>query len=588
MLDSWLASLAAGETPVVLTVLAAAALAALLFLALQRRAPGWILLLLGTLPIALVWVASPCNRIYSGHSFVHMSTLYQMLNGYYPPMNPILWGLPQLFPWAHLVPVAALADWLRISPTIGHPAINVLCAGATVVLFYRTAALVFEERTTCVFAVLLSVYSLSVFNSGPFVDLLRAVTSYEASDHRVVPPANFTNWSGMPIGLVFHALFYYALLRIFVAPPPRRRGHMLLAVAIPGAALAYPLMWPAMLAELATAAALVLALRGRAVLLPVLFSLGAAAAGSLPFLPYLQQLRTVLVGAALAGLPDSRPTSILIAPDLGSLELKLARLALYVLPIALVLLWQRSPLRELWRKRPLAVAILGGAAAVNAVMYVVLAISPPLANEYKFLIYASFALGLLAAPAVRALYVEQRVACFLLVACFLQPVAGLWLSLGAWSTCDREIDERADLQRRDPGPRALYEWIRTRTERDAAILDTTLEVPVFGQRQLFVGGGEWYQPGWTTSPHDLYVASSYPQRLVYERERLAEEIYAMTAEPVRATTLAELARATGRSDVFVVAREEITRRRMAATEGVEEVFANEVAAIYRLRKSGAF
>jgi hypothetical protein len=39
--------------------------------------------------------------------------------------------------------------------------------------------------------------------------------------------------------------------------------------------------------------------------------------------------------------------------------------------------------------------------------------------------------------------------------------------------------------------------------------------------------------------------------------------------------------------VFVVAREEPVRRRLAATAGLEEVFANDAAAVYRLRKEGS-
>ena len=586
MLDSLRASIAAGEPPIFVTVIAAALLAALLFLALRRRAPGWLLLLLGTLPFAAVWV-SPCNRIYSGHGFLHMSTLYQMLNGYYPPMNPILWGVPQLYPWAHLVPVAALADALRIPPTIGHPAINVLCACATLVLFYRTAALVVAERAARVLAVLLSVYSLTVFNQGPFVALLRVFTSYEAYDGRVLPPSNFTNWSGMPIGFVFHALFFWALLRIFVGPPPRWTGYVLLAVAIPGAAYGYPLMWPAMLAELCTAAALVLALRGLSAVRPVVSSLAAIAAGSLPFLPYMRQLGTGRSGASLLLFPHGRAATVMITPDLGYLELKLARVALYLLPLALVLLWKRSTLRALWHERPLALAILGGAVLVNVAMYVLLLVTPPLANEYKFMIYASFALGILAAPALHAVYVERRVACYLIVAAFLLPVTGNWLACGAWTACDREVEERVDLRRRDAEQQAVYDWIRTRTERDAAFVDTTLEVSMFGQRQLLVGTGDWYQPGWTTAPRDLYSASSYPPEVVRARERLVEELYLPTEEPVSRATLAELARMTGRSDVFVVARGEPARRRMAATPELEEVFANGAAAVYRLRKEGS-
>ena len=583
MLDSLRVSIAAGEPPVLVTVLAAAALAALLLLALRRRAPASLLLILGTLPFAVVW-SSPCNRIYSGHGFLHMSTLYQMLNGYYPPMNPILWDLPQLYPWAHLIPVAALVDWFRVPPTIGHPAINVLCACATLVLFYRAAALVFPgpDRTPRVFAVLLSVYSLTVFNQGPFVELLRTVTSYEAYDGRVLPPSNFTNWSGMPIGFVFHALFFYALLRVFVGPA-RVRGYVLLAVAIPGAAYGYPLMWPAMIAELCTAAALLLAYRRRSALVPVLSSLVAVAAGSLPFVPYMQQLGAARSGAAMLSA-ESHAATVLFTPDLGYLELKLARVALYLLPVALLMLWQRAKLRELWRERPLAVLILGGAAVVNVAMYVLLLVTPPLANEYKFLIYASFALGILAAPALHAIYVEHRAACFVIVACFLLPPTGNWLACGAWTACDRGVDERADLRRRDPGQDALYTWIRTRTDRDAAILDTTLEVPVFGQRQLFFGTGDWYQPGWTTSPHDLYAASRYPPELLSARERIVQEIYRPTADPVREDALAELARMTGTSEVFVVAREDPARRRLAATAGLEQVFANDAAAVYRLRK----
>ena len=190
-------------------------LAVALFWLLKIKANNLLLLLLGLLPIVIVYIINPYNRVYSAHGFMHMSFVYQIYNGIFPPQNPLIAGEDLLYPWGIHLLVAAIIKVTQISPSSIFALINVLSLLLTIVLVFKIAYLLFSSRLTAIFAVFLSVFGVTFFDRGAIATFLNYLTNISISEPRAIIGIKFTNMNAMPLGIMFFTLFIYALVSIF-------------------------------------------------------------------------------------------------------------------------------------------------------------------------------------------------------------------------------------------------------------------------------------------------------------------------------------------------------------------------------------
>lgn len=76
-------------------------------------------------------VLSPRLQI-SFHGYFHAGYVYQLLNGYVPPENPILPGYPANIYWLYHALIAALVNLFEIAPPVASLGINLLAAGLAI------------------------------------------------------------------------------------------------------------------------------------------------------------------------------------------------------------------------------------------------------------------------------------------------------------------------------------------------------------------------------------------------------------------------------------------------------------------------
>jgi hypothetical protein len=564
-------------------VLLAAAFAATPLVALRLNAKPWVLLLLGSLPALVLYVWNPCVRIYLAHGFYHTSIVYQILNGDVPPMNALLGGEPQLYPWAHALLTAGVVKGLHLPPPAAFAALNLLALLGTLVLVFRIAMLLSANRGAAVLAALLSVFGLTFLNQGPIASLAQRFTGPEIFEWRALVADKFTNVNAMPLGFLFFALFLHSILVLLCRPDAGRRHDAMLFLSVVGTGHLYPLFWTALVAAYVGLCAAVLSRRGREAWPAIGRTLFAVALGTVALLPYLRQLSSGKVGTSFVLLPGSgnRDASFVLAPSLEFVSLRALRAIVTLSPLAVLLAWKRRALARLWRSNPVGSLALAAVAATLVLLYILLSVTPSLANEYKYLMLACVPLGLFGGFALQAVRDRSGLVCFLLLAALLLPFGANWLGKFVWDTCTPLV-EGVHLRHRDPARDELYRWIGERTERDALFLDSELTVPVFGRRQLYIGLGDRFQEGWTVAPHDTLTALHYPPRVVDARTRLARNFYLPAVPEIHESVVAELRRTSGGRDVYVVARERTARSKLERSPAFEAVFENDVAAVHRL------
>ena len=556
-------------------------LVGVLLAAIRRDAKPWLFLLVASLPVILFYAIAPCWRIYSSHGFSHISITYQILNGQFPPMSSLLAGQPELYPWAHTLPVVGIVYLFRLAPSLAFALTNVLYLIGTLAIVYKSAGLLSSSRGAAVFSATLSVFGLSPFIGGPFADLLAGVMGSRILEWRALVAVKYTLTSAMPPGLMFFALFLYACLRIFSGAATKRH-HFMFFLSVVGTGYSYPLIFPALLACYGSICVVVVAAKRRAAWPLVGRTLLAVGGGLAALLPYFVLLgRPGSVLSLSEGASDGAGASLLLGPDWRLVVLKITRLTIYVLPLLLVLAWKRRILLDLWREKTTHSLILFATVTTTALLYVFLSVTPPLANEYKFLMLCYFPLGLLGGPVLNAVNSRQGIVCFLLLGAFMMPIISHWTWSLTWRDCDLGVVENARLRYDDEQRHALYEWIGTRTAPDAVFIDSQLDIPVFGRRQLYLGPAKEGLDGWVFLPELVLTSLHHSADLIRERKQIVRRIYSRP-DRIPETILADLSRTTDDKEVYVVVRNAHSRGLFSRARAFKKVFENEEAAIYQL------
>ena len=561
----------------------AAAMSVVFFAAVRRAASGYVLLLLGVVPSALVYAANPLHRVYSFHGFLHLSIVYRILCGSLPPEDPLFAGRPLLYPWGYHLTAAGLSRALDLSPAWVFALINLCSLLCCLVFLYRTAQRVTGDKETAVFAVLLSVYGLSFTSTAHLIGPVQRYLGIFLEFRGLPPSTYFTELQADGTGLAFYALFLLSLTGSLMSPR-FSLGDVMLVLALIGAGIFYPFYFVAALGSGLHAAALALALR-QISLRKAAIVCGLLVFAAIVVLPYLLALVAEKAPAGSIALVSSPAYAI------GKLRLYLMHVAVFVS----LMLIERGALLASWRARRIESGIILAAFVAASLLY--LLTRAPLADEFKFLTIAVVALGVLGAPAVRELHDAHPRIAACVITLFLVPFASHLVLTGfeTWTVTEPFTEQGTQIRATDPDQEALYSWIRNRAPCDAVFIDTRRAIAVFGERVLYVGLDDGERAphdaehprgmdGWKISARDvLTFIEAHPESEIARRSGLARAFYGASDDPVDASVLADIGRDIGDRPLHVVTRDAHSRAKLDRDPRFRAVFVVGALGVHRLQ-----
>ncbi len=496
------------------------------------------LVLLGISPLVLAYIYNPALRIYSVHGYMHASIVYQILNGNIPPMNPLFGATPLGYHWGYHYVAALVSTIFNVSPFYSFAAINIVSLFFSILLVYRISALFIKDEKANILSVLVSIYAISI--QGVISKILSVYAAFPGGwlfktsmENRAVPVfQKFYFSNGVPVGIVFYLLFLYSVIMIF------RRGnraayYILLFISI----LAGGFLYPGFLAGIIPSIAIIsfggfFFLRKQGGARRAVLILLSTASGIILLSPYLLPLLL-------------QQNTLLEIFNWPHVYLNAKRLLFVSLPILCVIFLNL----DFFKKKDIdknVLRILLAVMAVSGILY--LSMRLPLGNEYKLLILASVCLGIpggAAFSAARGRY--GKTATFAVLMLFILPL--LWEILYKPTKFGKGVlnckEKGRNVLYKNPAYEELYSWIRNNTPKDAVFIDSTLDVPVFGQRQLFTvflhGQSDMPAPiGYSSGFHSMVeiadglTVSGYSR---VQRNAAVEDIYSRNSKTLSEDTL---------------------------------------------------
>jgi len=566
-------------------IILSSALTMLLLSIIKIKASNWVLLPLGLITVVIPYLLNPYLRVYSSHGFMHLSIVYQIIDGNIPPNNTLLAGVPLLYPWGHHLLTALISSGFIISPQNVFALLNICSLMLTMILAYKTAKALYSNRIASVFAVLLSIFGITFVNKGPIAEGLYRFFSIPMFI-RPTPVLNkFMGINSNSLGLLFFALFLFSVIHIFSNLPHVRRYYCGLVCSVLGVGFFYPVYLPAIIAT-CFVSCIVIYFRQRGNALPKIVGMITCVALSIMvLLPFLIQIGSGKSEAAIVGL----------TLNFHQVYAKSVKYFLTVLPVSILLFAKRNALFSVYRTKANEIHILICAIISTALLYIF--VSAPLKVEYKYLILSCFSLGILSSICLQNLYTNHKVVSFLLISSFLIPMSYLILNDANandpyYHVLDEFIEDGMYLRHSDPSSNAMYTWIKNETEHTAVFIDTHTTIPVFAQRQLYVGldirRDNRLRPlahdGWGLSARTILKrVNGHPQKIIDDRKRAATKIYSDLGGKLSEDVFLELNR-IGDNDIYIVARDLQTNKRLLKDEHFNKVFAYNEMGIYKYRK----
>ena len=554
---------------------------ALLAIALTPSRPVWLrtVLLLAaglTWPLATALV-NPVFRILSNHGMVHAGIIYAVLRGGVPPEDPCFAGHVVNYYWTYHALLAGVVWVLRISPAWAVAMLNVACMVIALLLLRRAGAWVIGDDLGGAMGVTFALLSLPLL-----CHLVHPV--FPLSPLGIPILQKFCQANGMPPGLAAFALGLYSLLRVLGDPPRSPLSYLWLFAATLLAGVFYAPIWVGWVAIVYAASGAALLVRGRPLFGRAAAAVALVTAASLAALPVVR-----LMGA------DRNPdVGVGLAHDPANMLARAAQQFLPMVPFALVALWRRRDLRDLYRRNPVGTAVLAAVILTTGLLGVIVHV--PGETWYKWRALGLIALGLLVAEPMKQISLKARWAWYPLLVVFILP-AGIrpYRKITDWRVpIDPIVERGVSYQHGDPAEQRLYDWILADTPPDAIFIDTQLSVPVFGQRSLYAANdvreaalrqkltprGRIIDGYGYSGDVNMRVVKGYPPAEIDARMHLIAQLYAPAADlddDARRT----LARAALERPLYVVVRDPTLRPKFEALAGFQEAFASDRASVWR-------
>jgi hypothetical protein len=558
----------------------------LLFLSVVRLAYGLIyapnerprlLMICGLLIVASSFLINPDRRTISGHGGIQTGIVYQILNGCIPPDNPLLAGQPLRYPWGSHACVAAICRIFQITPGWSFIAVNLISLALCMVLIARIARCLVRDTAAQVYAVVVSLFTTTLF-SRPVLDILSNAVGYSLESRAMFAGQKFIKFTADPLGIVCFALAVYSLIRLVQGHHSRRYSVFLLAAAA-GCGLVYPLMYPAVCAGGGVVALYrvwegIRSRRFRWVpLMQILIPLGLS---MILVVPFLNMITGPEVGRKILVL---NPQWILRSGINAVIILG---------PITILILLAYRDLRCRWDPQAATVLML----VIVACLGCYLGMHMFNEAEYKFLILLDVGIGILGGLAVSSLRTRLRPAWMLVLLLGLaSPVAvafDLMIRPYSWSRTPQFLERGTTLYYFDPLEDELYRWIRDATPFNAVFMDTKLDIPYCGQRCLYLGWTGVLDPdriesGYNMSLQDLLERQSgYSPELLKRRRQFLHQLYSPD-QPISDELMNEMKEF---DSLYIVVRDPVLFPRFAGGD-FQTVFTDSAGGIQVVRLRGS-
>jgi len=494
------------------------------------------LILWGIAPIAIVYALNPGFRIYSFHSFMHAGIVYQILNGRIPPPDPVVAGEIVHYPWLPHLGAAALCEIFNISPFVAIPVLTIASLIAVIILSVKISELLTNNRRVNLLSAIFAVYAFTPF-IPEYLKILPQGTPFEIRGIPIIH--KFITINTLPVGLAAWLLTTYAALKYFTSARPAKPFGLLA-----GGILATAALYPAFLPGLGSAVILglvaswLLRHRTSSYLIRTGISLAALAAVVLLLTPYMKA-----ISGSVANLAVLNPAHV------GKNTIKYLLINAPMIILAVITL--RHLLSVLDQRTFAIVAII---AVATFGCYI--AIHLPLDNEYKLLLLSSVTLGILGGPIFGGIEARWgRIATFILIMVFLLPTFRIvWLRTSAGRKIPSTFFEQGSLVKTKAKDQELYDWIMEATPVDAIFIDSELDIPVLGQRQIFVPYAQAHRSqrkGFGLINVILESQSGYGRQLTERRRQIVRDLYS----PRKMLSVEDVDYLAGLgSEIYVVAR----------------------------------
>ncbi len=469
----------------------------------------WVILW-GLAPVILTYLVNPGFRIFSFHSFMHGSIVYQIVNGRIPPPDPLVAGKSLHYPWVPHLLAAAICKIFDVTPFLAIPALNMISSILVILLVVKISQVLVNDERTNLLSAIFAIYAFTPF----IVEMVRLVHARVQPEIRGIPLIDkFITINALPLGLIGWFLTIYGALLYYSHANPRKPFLVVAAgialtgflypAFLPGIAasilLGFPVSWLVSRSNMAyfvRTAVMWLAFFGVvAILIPYLKSIaGSAAHAMILDKTYLKQN---IINYFIVNLP----ILVLFLIVLRCLLSTVRRIALLVISVPVI-----------------------------STLAAYLSIHLTFNNEYKFLLLSSTTLGILGGPILCCFQKRfGRLAAFFILMLFLLPTFRiLWLRSSVGQRVPNTFFEEGMVLKTRSGEQDLYDWIRNQTPLDAIFIDTELEIPVLGQRQILIpysATERKQRKGYGNIKMILISQSGYSREEIERRIRIASSLY---------------------------------------------------------------
>jgi hypothetical protein len=486
-------------------------------------------------------------KVISAHTFFYAGPVYQILNGYIPPLDPLFGGEILHYQWGHPWAAACLSKILNITPFNSFEIINILSLAGCIWLLYKISNLLINNPKVNVLSALFPIYCGTYIYTYTLPKLVGVIPFY-GGENRIFPLlVKFHSFNGVPLGLVFFLMLVYGTMKLFENKKIVLYSLLILTGAI-GSLFFYAAFGPGILAWFGLMGLLWLSkykdddfkVFGRTLLL--LYSL--IFLSLLAVSPYLKQLSS---SGGFLKVEFCNPR--IIIQNIFNFLLPC------LLSLSMILVFRKYWIHSLERRN---LSIVGCLFLSNLTCY--LFVHMPSNGEYKFLLLAMIPFGIIGGIAfTRVLHYSRWIALGLLL---LLSLPALRLCRYDFSSSPRKMfnvrytpsfqENGTILESRDSEENAMYRWIRENTSRDTYFLDKETLIPVYAQRSLWVGfETDKPIPGYHMSIFRLKILHGYDEQEYAQRQEIVQNIFA--SQPT--LTEEEIAAYIIQKRLFVIVRD---------------------------------
>jgi hypothetical protein len=551
---------------------------AIIFFLLLRAGKNALCLLVGLLPTAIPLFLNKDARIYGWHHWLQNGTAYQILNGYVPPDNALFAGHICLYPWGYPYLLAVVSRILNVTPFISSALVSVSLLAFLLFVTFQISKMIFNDRVANLFSVLVPIYAFTFTQNFNFAQILSKICGLPPPglfcsplfDCRVNILYTFIGNTGYPAGIAFFALFLFGLMRVLA----HRRADLKAFISLCAGVLCLGFLYPFMFLAVYPIVFLVLTndlLKKRfnkSNLMVILILLS----GTLILYPYF-------ISFAAHRAPGA---GITLDRSLRDIICRKAVISFVTfVPIVLLLFLFRQTLKRIFDKKDRLWEVLLLSIAACLVMY--LGLHACLGNEYKFLALACFCIGIPGGFAFAELYRKKPYLCVILLGLFLLPTTlDVKQKLtGFHSDTQTAFTERGvDLVSRS-SDHAFYEWVRKYTNKEDVFVDSNLEIPILGQRRLYIGWnhGEW-EPGYVFPPKVILCElNGYDFLELQDRWNFVQMLFDKNA-PLNKEMIKKAVGSLPGSKMYFVARNTVQRDRFLKVGIFSEVFSGGAISVF--------